>query len=129
MGIIKNLFGNRSKTNKEPGFNWNSLESIEDVEGIIDQSEHKTVIIFKHSSRCGISSSVLRRFEEQAKNFVGNRTIFYLLNVIQNRNISNEMSQKFSIYHESPQLIVVKKGKVVAHDSHYEILNMDLSGY
>jgi len=129
MGIINNFFGNRSEVDHQSAFNWTNMDSIEEIEGMIQQSELNTVIVFKHSNRCGISSSVLRRFEKQAKGFAEDRTKLYLLNVIEHRNISNEISQKFSIHHESPQLIIIKRGKIVANVSHYEILNIDISGY
>jgi len=128
MGLLKSLFRSRNEDNNVNIIEWKNLEIITDIDGIIGQSESNTIVIFKHSTRCGISSSVLRRFEKQA-NPLPDQTIFYLLNVIQHRNISNEISQRFSIHHESPQLMIIKQRKVIAHDSHYEILNIDLSNY
>lgn len=129
MGIIKKIFGDRSVAGNKPAIKWANLDSMTDIEGMIDQSQRNTVIVFKHSNRCGISGSVLRRFEGQAKNYPTDQFLYYFLNVIHHRNISNEISGKFSIQHESPQLIIIQYGKVVAYDSHYEILNMDLSVY
>ena len=128
MGLLKSLFRSGSEDDNVNVINWNKLENISDIDAIIDQSELNTIVIFKHSTRCGISSSVLRRFEKQTKPPM-NRTNFYLLNVIQHRNISNEISQQLSIHHESPQLLIIKQRKVIAHDSHYDILNMDLTRY
>ena len=128
MGLLKSLFRSGSEDDNVNVINWNKLENISDIDAIIDQSELNTIVIFKHSTRCGISSSVLRRFEKQTK-FTTDRTNFYLLNVIQYRNISNEISQQLSIHHESPQLLIIKQRKVIAHDSHYDILNMDLTRY
>lgn len=129
MGIIKNFFGDKSEAGNKSAINWINLESMTDVEGMIDQSERNTVIVFKHSNRCGISGSVLRRFEGQAKNYPNDQILYYFLNVLKYRSISNEISLKFAIRHESPQLIIIKNKEVTANDSHYEILNMDLSGY
>ena len=129
MGIIKNLFGDKSEARNKSAINWINLESMTDVEGMIDQSERNTVIVFKHSNRCGISGSVLRRFEGQVKNNPNDQILYYFLNVLKHRSISNEISLKFAIHHESPQLIIIKNKEVTANDSHYEILNMDLSGY
>ena len=129
MGIIKNLFGDKDVAVNKSAINWTNLESMTDVEGMIDQSECNTIIVFKHSNRCGISGSVLRRFEGHAMNYPNDKFLYYFLNVLKHRNISNEISLKFSIHHESPQLIIIKNKEVVAHNSHYEILNIDLSGY
>ena len=128
MGLLKSLFRSGSEADNVNVINWNKLENISDIDAIIDQSELNIIVIFKHSTRCGISSSVLRRFEKQT-NPPTDQTNFYLLNVIQHRNISNEISQQLSIEHESPQLIIIKNREVIAHDSHYDILNMDLTGY
>jgi bacillithiol system protein YtxJ len=40
---------------------------------------------------------------------------------LQNRDISNEISARFNIRHESPQMIVIKNGIAVHHDSHHAI--------
>lgn len=129
MGIINNLFGNSSEAENEPKFNWNIISSSNDVTRVLDLSEENTIVIFKHSNRCGISSSVLRKFEKQAKDYQIEQNYFYLLNVNQHRSISNEISEQLSVHHESPQLIVIKNRKVIAHDSHYEVLNMNLSDH
>jgi len=42
------------------------------------------------------------------------------------RNISNLIVGKFNIPHQSPQLILIKNGKVVNHASHYGILQIKL---
>jgi bacillithiol system protein YtxJ len=49
---------------------------------------------------------------------------YYFLDIIKHRNISNAIAERFKIRHESPQLLVFKNGKVIAHDSHYAILEM-----
>lgn len=128
MGIFNSLFRNRSEADKLNSIGWIKLESVTDIDQIIDQSKINTIVIFKHSSRCGISSIVLRKFEKQTI-LVSDQTNFHLLNVIQHRNISNEICKLFSVHHESPQLLIIKKGKVIAHASHYAILNIDLSKY
>ena len=126
MGLLKSLFRRGSEGDNVNVINWNKLENNSDIDKIIDQSELNTIVIFKHSTRCGISSSVLIRFEKQTKPLT-DQANFYLLNVIQHRNISNEISQQFSIQHESPQLIIIKNREVIAYNSHYDILNMDLT--
>ena len=129
MGIINKLFGDRSEADNQPAINWTNLDRITEVERMMDQSEQYTVLVFKHSNRCGISSSVLSKFEKKATDYLIEQNCFYLLNVNQHRSISNEISEKLSVHHESPQLIVIKNRKVIAHDSHYEILNMNLSDH
>ncbi len=86
-----------------------------------DLSHNQAVYIFKHSSSCGISSVVLNRFEKQIKE--RNETYFYL-HIQGFRSLSNWLAEELGIRHESPQLIVLKNAKVMAHDSHYSLLEI-----
>lgn len=93
------------------------------LEGMLEASYDEKVLIFKHSSRCGISSMVLKRFEKALK-LENNVFNYYFLDIIKYRELSNAIADSFEIRHESPQLLVVKNGKVIADDSHYGILEM-----
>jgi bacillithiol system protein YtxJ len=42
----------------------------------------------------------------------------YYLDLIAHRDISNAIAKRFEVHHESPQLLVVKNGAVVKHESH-----------
>ncbi|RMF28303.1 MAG: DUF2847 family protein, partial [Bacteroidetes bacterium] len=35
--------------------NWRALQSMEDLERLIEQSFQRPCLIYKHSTRCGIS--------------------------------------------------------------------------
>lgn len=93
------------------------------LERMLEASYDEKVLIFKHSSRCGISSMVLKRFEKALK-LENNVFNYYFLDIIKYRELSNAIADSFEIRHESPQLLVVKNGKVIADDSHYGILEM-----
>ena len=45
----------------------------------------------------------------------------YFLDLIAHRDISNEIASRFGVYHESPQLILIKNGKAVYNVSHSDI--------
>ena len=126
MGILNNIFGNNtSETDKQPCFDWNTLTTIEQFNNIVEKSRTKTQAIFKHSTRCGISSGVLKQFEKQS-----NATIdFHYLDLLKHRDISSEIATRFNIVHQSPQLLVIKNGVVVAHDAHYDIMSIDLERF
>ena len=89
---------------------------------IIVASKTKLVVIFKHSTRCGISRGVLSQFEKATDSTIEN-VAFYYLDLLKYRNISNELASKFNVYHQSPQAILIKNGEVVAHNSHYDIIS------
>lgn len=77
------------------------------------------IVIFKHSYRCIISRIVLKKFEFDYENFSNIK--FYLIDVVKNKKLSNELASGFNINHESPQLMVVKNGKLVHNSSHSSI--------
>lgn len=50
----------------------------------------------------------------------------YFLDLLANRDISNHVAERFDVRHESPQLIILRDGKVVHHASHQSIDVEDL---
>ncbi|NNK17761.1 MAG: DUF2847 family protein, partial [Maribacter sp.] len=53
----------------------------------------------------------------------------YFLDIHGNREVSNETGYKFQVMHQSPQLLVIRNGVVVAHSSHGGINDIDLAKY
>jgi len=99
---------------------WHVLGKVEQLDEILEESKTKPVAIFKHSTRCGISRGVLKLLEKNY-NLKDDQLKLYYLDLIQNRDISNEIAARFKVQHESPQMIVIKNGVVVHHDSHHAI--------
>ena len=99
---------------------WHVLSNMEQLEEIIEESKSKPVAVFKHSTRCGISRMVLKQFEKNY-DLDDNQLKLYFLDLLQNRDISNEIAARFKVHHESPQMIVLKDGEVIHHDSHQGI--------
>lgn len=129
MGILNNLFQSNEKKIEIESFNWISLNEISQLEELIKVSNSNLVVIFKHSTRCWTSRSVLSKFEKATVSLKEN-VAFYYLDLLNYRNISNEITQKFNVRHQSPQIVVLKDGKVVDHQSHYDIIStLNLKGY
>jgi bacillithiol system protein YtxJ len=99
---------------------WHVLSKMEQLDDIVEQSKTTPVAIFKHSTRCGISRGVLKLLEK-SYNLKDENLKLYYLDLIQNRDISSEIAARFKVHHESPQMIVIKNGAVVHHDSHHSI--------
>ncbi|SRX76113.1 bacillithiol system redox-active protein YtxJ [Aequorivita antarctica] len=99
---------------------WHILARMEQMDEIVEQSKTKPVAIFKHSTRCGISRGVMKLLERNY-NLTDEQLKLYYLDLIQNRDISNEIAARFKVPHESPQMIVIKDGIVVHNDSHHSI--------
>lgn len=99
---------------------WHVLGTMEQLDELVEESKIKPVAIFKHSTRCGISRGVLKLFEKNYK-LTDEQLKLYYLDLLQNREISNEIAMRFKVHHESPQMLVIKNGEVVHHDSHHAI--------
>lgn len=121
MGFFKKL---RSPKNivKEAAVEvpWHQMVQLDQLDTIVEESKTKPVVIFKHSTRCGISRGVLRIFERNYK-LKEDQIKLYFLDLLAHRDISNEIAARFKVHHESPQLLVIKDGEVVHHNSHHSI--------
>jgi len=92
-------------------------KEIDSVEDIIKQSKDKLVIVLKHSTACGMSAygkSETDAFMEETGSDV------YLVVVQTQRELSNQLAAQLGIRHESPQVLVIKKGTGQALN-HYSI--------
>jgi bacillithiol system protein YtxJ len=98
--------------------NWIPLRSMEDLEQIIHLSQEKPQVIFKHSTRCNISSVAKNRLERAGG---GGELQFHYLDLISYRPLSNAVAERFVVEHESPQILVIKNGKCVYNESHMGI--------
>lgn len=127
MGILKKLFGS-SETEDEKELPWIALNDLNQLSLIEKKSATKTQVIFKHSTRCGISSMVMKQFVA-TYNFTENEMDLYYLDLLSYRDVSNEVGYKFQVMHQSPQLLVIRNGVVVAHASHGAINDLDLNRF
>jgi bacillithiol system protein YtxJ len=101
--------------------NWNKLTDPGQLEEIKALSHDKPVLIFKHSTRCSISSMSLDRLLRNWKSEDSARVIPYYLDLIAFRSISDQIEDFFGVPHESPQVLLIKDGQVVYDESHYSI--------
>jgi bacillithiol system protein YtxJ len=127
MGLINKLFGGSSEPKVEKILPWIDLNSLDQLKEIEEKSKIKTQVIFKHSTRCGISRMVMNQFVDAYDSDL-NLDLYYL-DLLNYRDVSNEVGYKFQVMHESPQLLVIKNGVTVAHASHSGINGIDLNGF
>jgi bacillithiol system protein YtxJ len=101
--------------------NWNTLETIEELSVIDEASKTTPCLVFKHSTRCIISSMALNRLESSWKNDDGKKITPYYLDLLNYRAISNEIARRYGIEHQSPQALIISNGKCIYHASHSDI--------
>lgn len=119
MSLFKNIFGGSEESNNESKMVWRELTDLGQLNEIINKSTEMPVAIFKHSTRCSISRMALRQFEQEFD--LEGKVLPYYLDLLEHRDISNEIANRFDVYHQSPQLIVIKAGKAVYDRSHESI--------
>ena len=125
------MFGSGSepvKRENEFVVNWNALTDVDQISEIIEASKTKPQLIFKHSTRCGISRMVLKNFELDFK-FDASSFDLHYVDLLNYREISTQIATTFDVLHQSPQLLILKNGVVVKHDSHSAINEIDLNQY
>jgi bacillithiol system protein YtxJ len=97
---------------------WKQLQQENQLEDIINLSANKPQVIFKHSTRCATSSLAKNRLE---KNYSSPEIDFYFLDLIAHRSLSAKIAEQFNIYHESPQVLLIKNGECIYDESHLAI--------
>ena len=127
MGFLKNIFGSNEPQKEESKMVWFPLNEMDQLNEIVVESNKNPVVIFKHSTRCIISRTVLKNFEKTFD--LEDKVKPYFLDLLEFRPISNEIASFFNVTHQSPQLIVVKNGKAVYNASHDNIDVEDLKNY
>ena len=101
--------------------NWKKLEQIEQLVDIDVKSHEFPVVVFKHSTRCSISSAALARLERSWNDAEMQDIEAYYLDLIANRTTSGAVADHYEIQHESPQVLIIKKGDCVYNESHMGI--------
>jgi bacillithiol system protein YtxJ len=94
------------------------LGSPADLDAAIAASADRPVLVFKHSTRCGVSAEAL---EELATSLRARSMHAWVVTVQTDRGLSNAIATRFGVRHESPQLLLLKEGKVAWHASHFRI--------
>jgi len=95
--------------------NWKELTETSQLQALCDDSKLRPVVIFKHSTRCSISHMAKARLDRATP---PEGIDFYYLDLIQHRQLSNEIAERFAVYHESPQVLLIKNCECLYDQSH-----------
>ncbi|MDG1014297.1 MAG: bacillithiol system redox-active protein YtxJ [Flavobacteriaceae bacterium] len=124
MGIFDSMF----KPDSKPLWPGVSIQSKADLEGLLEKSFIRSQLIFKHSTRCSISRYVLSDFIAHYT-FSSDELESHYLDLLNYREISNQIADQLEVAHQSPQILLIKNGKAVVHASHEGITELQLSIY
>lgn len=95
--------------------NWIPLNQETQLDEIIAKSASIPQVIFKHSTRCSVSSMAKNRLDKKEAPEGIN---FYLLDLLKYRSLSNKIAESFQVQHQSPQVLVINNGKCIYNESH-----------
>lgn len=98
------------------------LTTFEDLENIDKLSYETPQLIFKHSTRCNISADALGEVENSDFQV-------HLLDLLAYRELTIAISEKYGVLHKSPQVLVIKNGVCIYHESHWRIANETIKEY
>ncbi|MBI5914117.1 MAG: bacillithiol system redox-active protein YtxJ [Bacteroidetes bacterium] len=99
---------------------WQAVTSPQQLDFISERSHQVPCLIFKHSTHCNVSSIARHRLEANW-DFDSDEIEPFFLDLLAYRKISNEISRRFDVFHESPQILLIKKGECILDASHLDI--------
>ena len=100
--------------------NLTPVERIDDLNQLLDESASHPVLLFKHSYSCGISAEALDELVDHL-NGTAAAARYAIVTVQTHRDVSNAVSSRLGIRHETPQAILVRGGKAVWSASHFRV--------
>ena len=95
--------------------NWIDLNNMQQLADIKELSKTRPQVIFKHSTRCSISTMAKSRLERNEQPDSGD---FYFLDLLKYRSISDQIATEFAVTHQSPQILLIKNTECVYEESH-----------
>ena len=116
-GRVRNLWRDAKKSREY--FPMNELRSLTDLDQAL-ASPKGNVVLYKHSTQCGICDGAIEEIQEFLKSHADAGT-FYYLDLLAHRDVSNAIAQRLGVKHESPQAIFLRDGKVAAVLNHRAI--------
>src|SRR5215211_2068448 len=104
-----------------------NVQRIDELEQLIAESNQQPLLLFKHSRSCGISAEALDELIEhlnsgRTSSVASDRPPRYAVVTVQtHRDVSNAVTARFGIRHETPQAIIVRGGRAVWSASHFRV--------
>jgi bacillithiol system protein YtxJ len=101
------------------------LVDLSALDAAIAESLDRPVVLFKHSRYCGVSCEALDELRSHIERATTNAA-YKVITVQTHRPISDAAAHKLGLRHETPQVIVLRDGKVVWNASHFRITAAEL---
>lgn len=104
--------------------NWAVLSTEEQLLTLLEKSNTRPQLIFKHSTRCSISTVIKTRLE---KSSIPATIDFHYLDLLTYRSLSDKIASDLQVYHESPQVLLIRNGECIFDESHLAVYMDDIA--
>jgi bacillithiol system protein YtxJ len=97
-----------------------SLRSLKDLDAALVAAQAEPILIFKHSPTCGVSAQA----SEDIGELIDGAPLpvaLYLVSVVAQREVSDAITKRLGVRHESPQILLVHRDEVLWHASHFRV--------
>jgi bacillithiol system protein YtxJ len=98
-----------------------ALRQLSDLDRLLDDSAQRPVLLFKHSYACGTSAEALDELIAHLDEQRQHDTDYAVVTVQTHREISNAVSARLGVRHETPQALLIRDRKVVWSASHFRV--------
>lgn len=100
---------------------WNHINDLSELDSLDKTSFTQAVFIFKHSTSCSISAMALGRIELKWQSEDHLKLKPFFLDLLKYRSVSDEISKRYGVTHQSPQVLMIREGKCIYNASHTDI--------
>lgn len=101
------------------------LRRLEELERALHTSHERPLLLFKHSYTCGISAEALDELRAHLYEGAGGVS-FAMVTVQTHQDVSNAITERLGVRHETPQAILVRDGRAVWSASHFRVTAAEL---
>ena len=96
------------------------LEGLDQLDRALAESRMRPLLLFKHSYSCGVSAEALDELLAHLHDGEGDAR-YAMVTVQTHREVSNAVTSRLGVRHETPQALVIKGGQVVWAASHFRV--------
>ena len=101
------------------------LQHVDEFDRLLSESHTRPLLVFKHSFTCGTSAEALDELIEHLNDDIvasgGPDTAYAIVTVQTHRDVSNAVTTKLGVRHETPQALLIRNGRVVWAASHFRV--------
>jgi bacillithiol system protein YtxJ len=101
------------------------LQHIEQLEHLLSESHTRPLLLFKHSFSCGVSAEALDELIDHLNADIVAAGVpdprYAIVTVQTHREVSNAVSTKLGVRHETPQALLIRDGRVIWSASHFRV--------